>query len=95
MEAYALQYEAHVYRLFVKTKQNILKEINSMNRFGESSAFFTSKDTLILSSVNPITTRGADYASPPGFENPAASLLCMHLFHTLIDIVIISLNQIY
>ena len=29
--------------------------------------------------VNPITTRGADYAhhitaSPPGFENPAASL---------------------
>ena len=31
-------------------------------------------------SVNPITTRGADYAhhisaSPPGFENPAASLL--------------------
>ena len=30
-------------------------------------------------SVNPITTRGADYAlhitaSPPGFENPAASL---------------------
>ena len=32
------------------------------------------------SSINPITTRGADYAhhitaSPPGFENPAASLL--------------------
>ena len=31
------------------------------------------------SSVNPITTRGADYnhiaASPPGFENSAASLL--------------------
>ena len=31
------------------------------------------------SSVNPITTRDADYthhitASPPGFENPAASL---------------------
>ena len=31
------------------------------------------------SSVNPITTSGADYthhitASPPGFENPAASL---------------------
>ena len=31
------------------------------------------------SSVNPITTRGADYArhitaSPPGFEDPAASL---------------------
>ena len=31
------------------------------------------------SSVNPITTKGADYghhitASPPGFENPAASL---------------------
>ena len=27
------------------------------------------------SSVNPITTRGADYtASPSGFENPAASL---------------------
>ena len=31
------------------------------------------------SSVNPIATRGADYAhhittSPPGFENPAASL---------------------
>ena len=35
------------------------------------------------SSVNPFTTRGADYAhlitaSPPGFENPAASL-CIHL----------------
>ena len=34
------------------------------------------------SSVNPITTRGADYAlhitaSPPGFENPAASLNLM------------------
>ena len=32
------------------------------------------------SSVNPITTRGADYAhhitaSPPGFENPAAALI--------------------
>ena len=31
------------------------------------------------SSVNPISTRGADYAhhitaSPPGFENPAAAL---------------------
>ena len=31
------------------------------------------------SSVNPITTRGTDYAhritaSPPGFENPAAAL---------------------
>ena len=31
------------------------------------------------SSVNPFTTRGADYAhhitaSPPGFENPAAAL---------------------
>ena len=34
------------------------------------------------SSVNPVTTRGADYAqhvtaSPPGFENPAAALLYM------------------
>ena len=34
------------------------------------------------SSVNPITTRGADYAhhitaSPPGFENPAAALFLM------------------
>ena len=33
------------------------------------------------SSVNPIKTRGADYAhhitdSPPGFEIPAASLIC-------------------
>ena len=33
----------------------------------------------IWGSVNPITTRGADYAqyitaSPPGFENPAAAL---------------------
>ena len=32
------------------------------------------------SSVNPITTRGTDYdlhitASPPGFENPVASLI--------------------
>ena len=42
------------------------------------------------SSVNPITTRGADYAhhitdSPPGFENPAASLLssfCTKLLST-------------
>jgi len=35
----------------------------------------------IWSSVNPITTRGADFAhhitaSPNGFENPAASLKC-------------------
>ena len=35
------------------------------------------------SSVNPITTRGADYAhhinaSPPGFENPAAPQLSYH-----------------
>ena len=35
------------------------------------------------SSVNPITTRGADFAlhitaSPPGFENPLASLPCEH-----------------
>ena len=35
----------------------------------------------IGNSVNPITTRGADYAhhitaSPPGFENPAAALIC-------------------
>jgi hypothetical protein len=35
------------------------------------------------SSVNPITTRGADYAhhitaSPPGFENPAAALVSTH-----------------
>ena len=34
------------------------------------------------SSVNPITTKGADYAhhittSPPGFENPAAALLTL------------------
>ena len=33
------------------------------------------------SSVNPITTKGADYAhhitaSPPGFENLAVSLIC-------------------
>jgi len=27
------------------------------------------------SSVNPITTRGADYASPPGFENLPSSLI--------------------
>ena len=26
-------------------------------------------------SVNPITTRGADYASPPGFENLPSSLI--------------------
>ena len=37
------------------------------------------------SSVNPITTRGADYAhhitaSPPGFENPAAALLWLLSF---------------
>ena len=36
------------------------------------------------SSVNPITTRGADYAqritaSSPGFENLAAALLSPHL----------------
>ena len=35
------------------------------------------------SSINPITTRGADYAhritaSPPGFENPQASLAALH-----------------
>ena len=38
-------------------------------------------------SVNPITTRGADYAlhitaSPPGFENPAASLRLAYLIPT-------------
>ena len=37
------------------------------------------------SSVNPITTRGADYAhhitaSPPGFEIPAASLIPVSLY---------------
>ena len=37
------------------------------------------------SSVNPITTRGADYvhhitASPPGFENPAAALPYLETF---------------
>ena len=39
-------------------------------------------------SVNPITTRGEDYAlhitaSPPGFENPAATLpcVCNSIFH--------------
>ena len=36
-----------------------------------------------MSSVNPITTRGADYAhhitaSPPGFEKPAAPLSWIH-----------------
>ena len=41
-----------------------------------------------VSSVNPITTKGADYAlhitaSPPGFENPAATLpcVCNSIFH--------------
>ena len=39
------------------------------------------------SSVNPITIRGADYAqyitaSPPGFENPGASLLFLSTFIT-------------
>ena len=39
------------------------------------------------SSVNSITARGADYAhhitaSPPGIENPAASLLCHVNHHT-------------
>ena len=37
------------------------------------------------SSVSPITTMGADYAhhitaSPPGFENPAASLNAFYMF---------------
>ena len=39
------------------------------------------------SSVNPITTRarGTDYAhhitaSPPGFKNPAAALVCKYIF---------------
>ena len=41
------------------------------------------------SSVNPITTRGADYAhhitvSPPGFENPAASLSVDQIFYFVI-----------
>ena len=36
------------------------------------------------SSVNPITTRGADYAhhitaSPPGFEKPAAALNTIYI----------------
>ena len=38
--------------------------------------------------VNPITTRRADYAhhittSPPGFENPAASLLLHEVFKSM------------
>ena len=42
------------------------------------------------SSVNPITTRGADYtqhitASPPGFENPAASLMFITNSNQLYD----------
>ena len=37
------------------------------------------------SSVNPITTRGADYAlhitdSPPGLENPAASMILLYIY---------------
>ena len=44
------------------------------------------------SSVNPITTRGADYAhhitaSPPGIENPAASLICTFLRKTCQSLV--------
>ena len=40
------------------------------------------------SSVKPITTRGADYAhhitaSPPGFENPAASLYLVVIFNPI------------
>ena len=51
------------------------------------------------SSVNPFTTRGADYAhhitaSPPGFENPAASLRNVYkiisCFKTATDYVYIS-----
>ena len=43
--------------------------------------------TEIGSSVNPIATRGADYAhhitaSPPGFENPAASLFSLSKYFT-------------
>jgi hypothetical protein len=43
------------------------------------------------SSVNPITTRGADYAhyinaSPPGFENPAAALLGIYNFGCRFDL---------
>ena len=44
------------------------------------------------SSVNPITTRGADYAhhitaSPPGFENPAAALACYCLWNLCVKIL--------
>ena len=51
------------------------------------------------SSVNPITTRGADYAhhitaSPPGFENPAAALQFMTLtsFHKKIQMLYMIAN---
>ena len=48
-----------------------------------------SSDAEFGSSVNPITTRGADYAhhitvSPPGFENPAASLSVDQIFYFVI-----------
>ena len=53
------------------------------------------------SSVNPITTRGADYAhhitaSPPGFEIPAASLyiIAAHLLATLLDAVFNGLQRL-
>ena len=55
----------------IKTK----KEDNS-----DAASGWALAHTEFGSSVNPITTRGADYAdhitaSPPRFENPAASLL--------------------
>ena len=51
-------------------------------------------------SVNPITTRGADYAhhitaSPPGFENPAASLLMSEPSHLNVQPVIYIFNVLY
>jgi len=51
------------------------------------------------SSVNPITTRGADYAhhitaSPPGFENPTASLPGTCLFQWMEEPALKSYNSI-
>ena len=52
------------------------------------------------SSVNPITTRGADYAqritaSPPGFENPAAALYYIRfLYSELIYFLLLNRDEL-
>ena len=60
-------------------ERGILKSKLSSSAAASGLAGWALAHPEFQSSINPITTTGADYAhhitaSPPGFENPAASL---------------------